>query len=95
MLKINEIDAPSWATIQAIKTPENLAAARDTTPNLHYVTSANTIPPFLAKAFMALQGPSATDVFVEVLRASADFDAQKEASVPASTEINKDILAYL
>ena len=39
MLKINEIDTPSWATIQAIKTLENWAAARDATPNLRHFTS--------------------------------------------------------
>jgi len=95
LLKINEIDAPSWTTIQAIKTPENLAAARDATPNLRYFTSAIAIPPFLTTALMALLGPSATDVFMEVLRASTKLDAQKESSAPASTEINKDISAYL
>jgi len=93
--KINKIDAPIWATIQTIKNSENLAEARDATSNLCHFTSKIAIPPFLITALMAPQGPSVADVFVEVLRASTEFNAQKEASVPASTEINKNILAYL
>ena len=45
LLKVNEIDSPSWATIQAIATPADLTAARDATPNLRHFTSAIVIPP--------------------------------------------------
>ena len=95
ILKINEIDAPSWAIIQAIQTPADLEAARDITPNLRHFTSAIAIPPYLTQALMNLQGPSASEVYMEVLRVSEIFDSEKEDSVPPSTEINKDILTYL
>ena len=95
ILKINEVDSPSWATIQAIQTPEDLETARDITPNLRHFPSAMAIPPYLTQALMSLQGPSASDVYMEVLRVSTEFDREKEDSVPPSTEINKDILPYL
>ena len=93
ILKINEINAPSWPTIQAIKTTEDLEAVRDATPNLRHFTSAISIPPYLTKYLMTLQGPSASDVYMEILRISEIFDTEKEDPVPASAEINKDILA--
>ena len=34
ILKINEIDSPSWETIKTVKNKEDLEAARDATPNL-------------------------------------------------------------
>ena len=95
ILKVNEVDSPSWDTIQAIKTPDDLTAARDATPNLRHFTSAIAIPPYLTQALMSLQGPSVADIFMEVLRVLALFDTEKEESVPQTSETNKDILSYL
>ena len=88
---INKVNAPSWAKIQAIKPPEDLDTVRHATPNYRHFTSTITIPPFLTKALVTLQGPSTSDVYMEILRASEAFDTKKEDSVLASSEIKKDI----
>lgn len=78
LLKVNEIDFPSWATIQVTKTLEDCEVARDAISNLRHFTSAITIPPYLAQAHMSLQGPSASEVYMEILQVSEVFDTEKE-----------------
>ena len=85
ILKVNDIETPSWATIQAIKNPEDLEVARDATPNMRHFTSAITIPPFLTKELITMQAPSPADVYMKILQVSEDFDKDKADTVPAST----------
>ena len=77
ILMINEIDAPSCPTIQSIKTPEDLEVARDATPNLRHFTSAISTPSYLTQALMILRGPSASDVYMEIIRISEVFETEK------------------
>ena len=95
ILKVNEVETPSWATIQNVTTTEDLNAARDANPVLCHFTSAIAIPPFLTKELISMQAPSPADVYMKTLQVFEDFDRDKAESVRDSTAISETILTYL
>ena len=95
ILTINEVESPAWDTIKLIKTTEELQAARDANPTIRHFPNAVSLPPFLTKALISLEAPTAADVFMATISAAEKFDTDKAASVPASTDTLKEVLYYL
>ena len=96
LLTVTEITPPTWTTLNAAKTKEDLdnAALGRATVKL---TSAQQIPPFLATAILSLDSPSPSDVFFHFKEAAEKFDT--DATTPAGTEPSttslKTLLPYL
>ena len=95
ILTINEVESPAWDTIKAIKTPEDIEAARDANPTIRHYPNAVSLPPFITKALLPLESPTAADMFMATIEAANEFDKNKEDTVPSATESLKEILPYL
>ena len=95
ILTINEIEAPSWATIKAVTTPVGLNVAKDAIPKVTFLTSAIPLPPFLTEVIAPHRAPSAEDIFFLCLEAGTKYDASKAATDPPSSSSLKTLLPYL
>ena len=95
ILKINEIEAPSWATIKAVTTSAGFSAARDAIPVVIFVISAIPLPPFLTDVIAPHRVPSAEEIFFACLEAGTTYDAAKEATDPPASASLKILLPFL
>ena len=59
ILTINEVEAPSWITINAVSTPAGLQGARDAIPVVMHFTSAIPLPPFITEVIAPFNAPTA------------------------------------
>ena len=58
ILAINEVEAPSWAVINAVTNPIGLQAAWDPNPVVTFLTSVVPLTPFLAKVIAPFRSPT-------------------------------------
>ena len=95
ILHANEVECPSWATLSTVTTEEGVETAKDANASPVFMTSAFSLPPFLIKALLPLNSPSAAEVYVAAQLAAKIFDRDKEAIFPASSISMKKLLPFL
>ena len=90
ILTINEVECP-----RAIKSPEDLEAARDANPMIRRFPNAVSLTSFLTQAIINLESPTAADMYIAALTAVEKIDDIKTDRSPSATESLKKILPYL
>lgn len=86
---------PTWDTIKAIKTKDDLQTTREADSYIRHFPNVVSLSPFLTKALISLTMPTATNVFLAMLEAAVKFYRTKEASVPSATYLLNVIIPYL
>ena len=91
IFKVTEIAAPTWTTLNGIKTERDLDTAT-VGRAFTKLTSAQQLPPFLATSILLLDSPSASEVFFKFKAAATEFDKETH---PAGTEPSSSSLKLL
>ena len=68
IITINEVETPSWTTINTVSTPAGLQGALDAIPVVTYFTSVIPLFPFITEVITPLRSPTAEMYFSSVKR---------------------------